>query len=341
VEERFRLETRNLTRSWMQFDRDTLRDYLVRDVEDPRINVQSILSRHFLIELLTPGRFEELKDHELRFALAMNWLLKLARTSDNPEALDAALDALLAGDDEQPPETQPAVPAYLAEAFTALPAQADGAEIPNYVFDAVMARATEAGHSLLAQSVLATFQGIWRALLDGEEAPTISVLEPGCGSANDYRFLDAYGIARFLDYTGFDLCEKNVANAAEMFPDVRFQVGNALAIDIPDDAFDCAFVHDLFEHLSLEAMELAIGELCRVTRRSLCVSFFHMHEGARHVVRPVGYYHCNLLSAPATRDIFLRHAARVEAVHIDAFCRDRFNCPDTHNNKAYTFYVEK
>ena len=49
LEDCFKLETERLKKSWMRYDRATLRDYLVQDVEDPRINVQSILTRHFLI----------------------------------------------------------------------------------------------------------------------------------------------------------------------------------------------------------------------------------------------------------------------------------------------------
>jgi len=70
MEEHFEQETARLTKSWMQYDADTLRDYLVQDVEDPRINVQSILTRHFLIERLFGGRFRGLMDQELRFGCA-------------------------------------------------------------------------------------------------------------------------------------------------------------------------------------------------------------------------------------------------------------------------------
>src|SRR4051812_24408489 len=60
MDELLRTETVNLTKSWMQHDREMLRDYLVTGVEDPRINVQSILSRHFLNVALFGKRFEGL-----------------------------------------------------------------------------------------------------------------------------------------------------------------------------------------------------------------------------------------------------------------------------------------
>ena len=43
-------ESSKLERSWMRHDSDKLRHYLVSGVEDPRINAQSILSRHFLLQ---------------------------------------------------------------------------------------------------------------------------------------------------------------------------------------------------------------------------------------------------------------------------------------------------
>ena len=72
VQEHLKLETERLAKSWMRHGRNTLRNYLVRDVQDPRINIQSILTRHFLIEHLFGAQFEALMEHELRFALVMN-----------------------------------------------------------------------------------------------------------------------------------------------------------------------------------------------------------------------------------------------------------------------------
>ena len=63
----------------MRHDRGALRDDLVQDVEDPRINVQSALTRHFLLEKLLPGQLQALKEQELRFGVVMTWLLKLLK----------------------------------------------------------------------------------------------------------------------------------------------------------------------------------------------------------------------------------------------------------------------
>jgi hypothetical protein len=57
------------------------------------------------------------------------------------------------------------------------------------------------------------------------------------------------------------------------------------------------------------------------------------------VVRPVGDYHVNLLSAPATEAFFRRHASAVEVIPIDAMLRSRFGAEDTMNKSAYTFII--
>jgi len=43
-------ETESLRQAWQLYEYFQLQDYLVQDVQDPRINIQSILSRHFLID---------------------------------------------------------------------------------------------------------------------------------------------------------------------------------------------------------------------------------------------------------------------------------------------------
>lgn len=320
----------------MQHDHAMLRDYLVRDVQDPRLNVQSILARHFLIARLLPGRFAALMEHELRFALAMNWLLALAKMPQAAGRAGAVLGALVDG---AAASEGVAIPGYVAETFSLVPAEAEGVRVPDYLGDALAWMAGNATDVPLPGHVLATFQVLWRSIFERARGGRVGVLEPACGSANDYRFLDAFGIARFLDYTGLDLAEKNVRNARAMFPGVRFEAGNVLEIPAPDGAFDYCLVSDLFEHLSPAAMEAAAAEVLRVTRQAACVCYFSMHEGPEHVIRPVGDYHVNLLSAPAAEALWRRGAAGVEVVPIDAMLRARFGCADTPNTNAYTFII--
>lgn len=331
MEERLKLETEHLAKSWMRHSRNTLRNYLVRDVEDPRINTQSILTRHFLIEQLFAGKFETLMEQELRFALVMNWLLRLLKRPVHTWQLQSALDALLTGDDAAEGLQ---IPSYVSQTFASL-------AVPNYICDLLCWSPVETTDAPVPEYLMSTFETIWRELLADEQSQKISVLEPACGSANDYRFLEAFGIGRLIDYTGFDLCSKNVENAAHMFPAARFVVGNVLEIEAKDRVFGYCFVHDLFEHLSVEALEIAIAEICRVTRKSISVGFFNMHEGDEHIVRAVDDYHWNTLSVGETKAIFERQGCAVQAIHIDTFLRSRFGCPDTHNKRAWTFTITR
>jgi ubiquinone/menaquinone biosynthesis C-methylase UbiE len=144
-----------------------------------------------------------------------------------------------------------------------------------------------------------------------------------------------------IEYTGFDLCAKNIDNARALFPGVRFEVGNAFAIAAPDRSFDFCIVHDLFEHLSIEGMERAVTELCRVTRRGLCVGFFQMAETSDHVVRVVDEYHVNTLSLARTRELFAAQGFVGQVIHIGAFLRDQAGCRHTHNPNAYSFVLTR
>ncbi|MBL7187195.1 MAG: class I SAM-dependent methyltransferase [Phycisphaerae bacterium] len=313
----------------MRHDRGTLRDYLVRDVEDPRINVQSILTRHFLVERLFGERFDLVAEQELRFGLVVNWLLKLLKKSVTVGRLQTVFDALLTG---RPDAEGMQIPSYVSETFADL-------MLPNYICDLLNWVPVETTEAPIPEYLMSTFEAIWSEVLAGEQPQSISVLEPACGSANDYRFIETFGIARLLDYTGFDLCDKNVHNARGMFPHARFEIGNVLEIDADDKAFDYCFVHDLFEHLSIEAAEAAISELCRVTRRDICAGFFNMHVGGEHIVKAVGDYHWNTLSLVRTKAVFERYCSGIQVIHIDEFLTSEFGCADAHNKGAYTFVV--
>jgi ubiquinone/menaquinone biosynthesis C-methylase UbiE len=329
MEEQFKRETEALKRSWMRWSSEMLRDYLVQDVQDPRINTQSILTRHFLIERLFGERFSEVMEQELRFALVVNWLLELLKKPLRAWQLHAVPDALLQGHKSA---NGLKIPRFVSETFACLAK-------PNYICDLFTWAPVETTDVPIPDYLMNTFQAIWQELLQDEHPRPISVLEPACGSANDYRFIDTFGIGRLLDYKGLDLCEKNIRNAKQMFPDVHFEVGNVLEIDDPDSVFDYCFVHDLFEHLSLEAMQAAISEVCRVTRCGICVGFFNMHNQEQDVVTAVGNYHWNGLSMPRTRAIFEKCGCTVYVVNIDTFLKQRFGYADTHNKGAYTFIV--
>jgi SAM-dependent methyltransferase len=275
-------ETHDLVRSWRAKPKETLRSYLVTGVQDPRLNVQSILTRHFLITRLVGDRLGDLREQELLHALKLN-----------------------------------------ARRVLGLP---------------------------LAEAELNRFAKRWRKALGPVRAGRLSVLEPACGSANDYRFLHEYGIAGLLDYKGFDLSERNVENAREMFPAVPFERGNVFDVSEPDASFDYVLVSDLFEHLSLEGMEAAAAEVFRVSRRGVLAHFFNMAGIPRHIARPMPArsYHWNTLSVGRMRDLFRGYSRRVEVTHVHEWLTRTYSgyaelTPflEACNPSLYTFRAEK
>lgn len=276
-------ETANLKLAWESKTRERLRTYLVEGVQDPRTNVQSILTRHFLLENIFGDRFGQLKERELRHAVQLN------------------------------------------------KSRVEGRAITETEKD--------------------EFQRRWRcALASPGRVSKISVLECGCGSANDYRFWDAYGIARFIDYKGFDLARDNVVNAREMFPDVNFALGNIFDIRERDESFDYVVVFDLFEHLSLEGVEVAVREVCRVARRGLVLNLFSVSDVPQHVSKPVPerHYHWNTLSLRQIGDSFAARTTKVEAVNIQELLWRKYGSEGLYdsfltdvNPNLVTFYLEK
>jgi hypothetical protein len=356
-------ETQTLTQAWAQHASADLRDYLVADVEDPRLNVQSILTRHALIDRILGQPAQPLCDHELRFACVMNWLLHRLKRGADADWLDAQLaELVMAGDElvEADPATDAAAqtqneadeaaettpPAHLRET-AALLAEAHAADaahpaVPDYVVDALSLSDVELSEQGMPERILETFQQLWAHWLGQVtvESP-LRVLEPACGSANDYRFLDAFGLSAHLDYHGFDLCQANINNACALFPQQaeRFFVGNVFAIDAPDNRYDVVFTHDLLEHLSPRGIEAAITELCRVTADTLIVHFFNLEDRDEHVIQPTEDYYWNVLSLPRLRERFQAHGGHVEALHVPSFLAERFNFHESHNQEAWTLTV--
>lgn len=331
MDDALKLETEKLVRSWAQYDTEYLRDYLVASVEDPRLNIQSILTRHFLAVELCGNRFEELMQQELRFAATLNWLFKHSATIEERQAI---LYALQRGADNAEGEL---IPHFVGRTFASLPARVGELHIPNYLEKALTDDTDTAKNPDKSRKILDLFLTLWRMALAGESVQGVSVLEPACGSANDYRFLEAVGLARMINYTGFDLCKKNVTNALSLFPDAKFEFGNVFEIAAEEKAFDLCFVHDLLEHLSPMGLEQAIAELCRVTRYGLCLHFFQMEEMPEHIVRVVGDYHINRLSLARTEAQVVGHGFTVQPLHIGTYLCQRVGCRETHNPNAYTF----
>jgi hypothetical protein len=157
-----KLESERLERSWMRHDAGMLRDYLVASVEDPRINLQSILSRHFLVQAVAGEKWAALQQQEYRFSAAVNWLAALATRVGNREDLDEVLYALRQGADNSEGLE---IPPFLSQTFRALPATTDGLAIPNYIESLLLRTTFKDGRPDLDPASLDTFQELWSQAL--------------------------------------------------------------------------------------------------------------------------------------------------------------------------------
>ncbi len=355
VHDALRIETEKLRRSWMQHDAAWLRDYLVSSIEDPRINLQSIFSRHFLIRSAlwktscsVPNQtLEWLMEHECRFSAVMSWLIpSIAGMSERGQRADL-LNALERGIENTDTVE---IPAFVLQTFRRLPIAAGEFHIPNYIRDFPGGVEPTELSARVPEHAISTFIDLWRKVSHKFDGPNhgirnppyaLSVLEPGCGSANDYRFLHEAGLTALLNYTGIDLCEKNIENARTLLPKADFRIGNVFQIEAADNEFDVCFFHDLLEHLSLEGLKTAIREICRVTRHSICAGFFQMHRMDDHIVREVDDYHLNTLSVSSTCELFKANGFSATVIPIAAFLRERFGCAFTHNPNAYTLVLTR
>ncbi len=327
-------ESELLARSWERHEASWLRDYLISGVEDPRLNLQSIVTRHFLIRSILGERFSALMQEEYRFCAAMNWLMALKAGADDRAAI---LHALRRGADNA---EGICIPQFVLQTFERLPVSAGSARIANYIEEVLEAAAAGQDAARPNPRVVETFSAIWSSTLsDIQPEHRPGILEPACGSANDYRCLEACGLARLVDYTGLDLSRKNIDNARNLFPAVRFEVGNVFELHAPNKSFDFCLVQDLFEHLSPAGLEAAVHQICRVTRHGICAGFFQMDEIAEHLVRPVEDYYWNRLSMRRTTELFASQGFTAQVLHMGTFLREQTGCQQTHNPYAYTFVL--
>lgn len=76
---------------WNRAPAAMLDTYLVSGFQNPRINVQSVLQRHFLLRRLFGAEFDDLMEEELRFAIELNEVLR-TRAAELGVTMGAYLD---------------------------------------------------------------------------------------------------------------------------------------------------------------------------------------------------------------------------------------------------------
>lgn len=293
-------ETDNLIQQWESYDQNLLADYLVQSLQDPRINPQSILARHHLANSIAEGQFRELENDELTWAFNANRILREYEKDHGVSVHNLS-----------------AIKGNLPE---------------NKLYQTLYQERFDAQQKELQarwENALAPYAAV-------ESKPT--VLEAACGAANDYRFLESYGFGNAIHYKGFDLNTTNVATAQARHPQASFVRGNILDIAEADKSYDIAIMHDIFEHLHIDACYRAMQEILRVTRSKIIITYFNMDEIENHLIKPVKLYHWNTLSRAKTEQQWRDLGAQVDVTRIETLASEHgFN--EFHNKKAYTFVV--
>lgn len=106
-----------------------------------------------------------------------------------------------------------------------------------------------------------------------EMAAPKSVLEVGCGAGELAGRLwspQETHAAEGIHYVGTDVCDQQVARAAQLYPSWRFQQASAYELPFEDGSFDLVLACEVLEHL--ECPQRALVEAARVARRHLLVS---------------------------------------------------------------------
>ena len=322
-------EDRSLRWSWDQYPAEHLDRYLVQGIEDPRINCQSILTRALIVDTLWPGEFDALINDELRFGAVLVWLTEQLRAQVTGEEILQAL------------HTQNArVPTFVSETWTWL--ESDDCPIPNYITQALYERNQDQAQQCLSERALDSFGQLWHMELACRSlSARVNLLEPACGAANDYRVMHDYGLAPYLDFAGFYISYKNIHTARRRFPSIPFFAQSVYDPHLPQHGADYVFVHDLFEHLSPQGLELALTQVMQLTHKQAWLHFFNLTDIKQHRFKQVGTYYWNLLGINHIRETLAPHASQIDVVFIPELLRDKFGWSQYHNQEAVTLIVTK
>ncbi len=147
----------------------------------------------------------------------------------------------------------------------------------------------EAGYSRVAGEYAARIFGeladkpLDRALLDrfAERVRGAGLAcDLGCGPGQVARYLHERG----AEAIGVDLAPGMVAEAQRLNPDIPFQVGNMLALDVPDGAWAGIAAFYSIIHIPREDRPRALGELRRVLRPGgVLLLAFHIGQQTVHL----------------------------------------------------------
>lgn len=353
----FEEESKNLANAWMRHDEEFLSSYLKLSIQDPRFNPQSILTRYAILEHLCEEDISVMKYNELLFSAVMLWVYQNLDVLKDPYERSCLHFAL---DEDYDATESIKIPQILKEAWKRV-IVFRGEKITPFYLERIIQLTDEEDKALEEQSVpidevkeqwqidqdaISVFLNIWRRLLPTLKIRRGDVLEPACGAANDYSALHYMELTKYINYCGFDICEKNVRVARRMFVEANITIGDIYNEKLEKE-YDVIFVHDLFEHLSEKGIDFAIEKLCKHCKGVLCLNFFNMEEIPNHIIRPVANYHWNTLSRPKVCEFIESFGFEVQTINILTFFKAVYNLEpevatdDFYNPRAHTLICRK
>jgi SAM-dependent methyltransferase len=157
------------------------------------------------------------------------------------------------------------------------------------------ASATQASYDAVAEEYAAQFIGelahkpLDRALLDvfAERARALGpVADIGCGPGQIARYLSDHG----CDALGIDLSPRMVEIARRLSPNVRFQQGTMLALDVADNAWGGLTAFYSIIHIAPDHLPRVLSEFHRALRPG-GLALLAFHAGTERVHRDEWWEH--------------------------------------------------
>ena len=99
-----------------------------------------------------------------------------------------------------------------------------------------------------------------------------TVLDIGCGGGIQYAAIHDFCLG--IDYTGVDITPKMLNAARKLFPDVKFEWGDAAELQHADDQFDVTILRHVLEHHPLNHGHRILHEALRVAKNATLILFF-------------------------------------------------------------------
>ncbi|MDY6934501.1 MAG: class I SAM-dependent methyltransferase [Spirochaetota bacterium] len=99
-----------------------------------------------------------------------------------------------------------------------------------------------------------------------------NILDIGSGGGVQYRAIKEY--ADRISYTGLDITPRHIEFSRKMFPEARFELGDAANLPFNDKEFDVSIIRHVIEHHPKDKAEKILAESLRVSKNCVLILFF-------------------------------------------------------------------